>query len=331
MASKKVFIAGGAGFLGSFLCDYYLDKGYEVHCADNLSTASEQNIAHLKNNKNFKFYKIDIAQPLPEEILNTKYKNVLNMASPASPPHYQRLAIETLQVGSQGTLNMLELTRKSGARFFHASTSEVYGDPEIHPQPESYWGKVHSYGPRSMYDEAKRYAEALIYAYRNKYQLSTCIGRFFNTYGPRMDAKDGRVVSNFIVQALEGKPLTIYGKGNHTRSFCYVEDLVKGIATLIDSGEEGPINLGNPGEFTIKELAEKVISKTKSKSELTYLPLPGDDPTQRKPDISLAQEKLGWAPEISLDEGLDKTIEYFKGIVQDDPELKEAELPYPSM
>jgi nucleoside-diphosphate-sugar epimerase len=249
MNTKKVFIAGGSGFLGSFLCDYYLDKGYKVDCADNLSTSSERNIGHLKHNENFKFYKIDIVQPLPKEILDTKYDFILNMASPASPPHYQRLAIETMQVGSQGTLNLLELARKSNARFFHASTSEVYGDPEVHPQPETYWGKVHCYGPRSMYDEAKRYAEALIYSYRSKYQVSTCIGRFFNTYGPRMDAKDGRVVSNFIIQ--------------------------------------------------------------------------------RKPDISLAKQKLGWEPTIALEQGLDKTIEYFKTIVQEEPELKQAELPRP--
>jgi nucleoside-diphosphate-sugar epimerase len=331
MNSKKVFIAGGAGFLGSFLCDYYLAKGYGVDCADNLSTASERNIEHLKDHEDFKFYKIDVVQPPPKEILDTKYKYVLNMASPASPPHYQRLAIETLQAGSQGTLNLLELAKKSGARFFHASTSEVYGDPEIHPQPEAYWGKVHSYGPRSMYDEAKRYAEALIYSYRRQYQTSTCIGRFFNTYGPRMDAKDGRVVSNFIIQALEDKPLTIYGEGKQTRSFCYVEDLIKGIAALIESNEEGPMNLGNPGEFTIKELADMVIQKTGSKSELTHLPLPGDDPTQRKPDITMAKEKLGWEPAIPLEQGLEKTIEYFKEIVQDEPELKNAELPQPLM
>lgn len=314
---KRVLIAGGAGFLGSYLCDYYLSQGYKVDCIDNLSTSTLRNIKHLEDNENFNFYKTDLVEKLPEEITSQRYDVILNMASPASPPHYQRLAIETLQVGSQGTLNLLELARKSGARFFHASTSEVYGDPEVHPQPETYWGKVHSYGPRSMYDESKRYAEALIFSYRQKYNVSTCIARFFNTYGPRMDPEDGRVVSNFIVQALEGQPITIYGEGLQTRSFCYVDDLIKGIVLLIDSKEHEPINLGNPGEFTIKELAEMVIKKTGSKSQITYLPLPGDDPAQRKPDISLAKEKLGWSPTIPLDKGIELTIEYFANLIQD--------------
>jgi UDP-glucuronate decarboxylase len=331
MAGKRVLIAGGAGFLGSFLCDYYLDKGYYVDCADNLSTASARNIEHLKSHNGFTFYKLDIVKPLPTTIKKNKYHIILNMASPASPPHYQRLSIETLQVGSQGTMNLLDLARTSKARFFHASTSEVYGDPEVHPQSEKYWGKVHCYGPRSMYDEAKRYAEALIYSYRNKHHVSTCVGRFFNTYGPRMDPKDGRVVSNFIVQALENNPLTVYGKGSQTRSFCYVDDLVKGIAALIDSKEEGPMNLGNPGEFTIKELADMIIKKTNSKSKVTYLPLPGDDPTQRKPDISFAKKKLGWQPTIKLDQGLDKTITYFQKIVEEEPQLRREELPRPLM
>jgi UDP-glucuronate decarboxylase len=327
----SILISGGAGFLGSHLCDYYVSLGHEVHCVDNLSTSSIRNINHLKKSKKFHFYQHDIVEPFPQTLRSKKYDLVLNMASPASPPHYQRLAVETLQVGSQGTLNMLEIARNSHARFFHASTSEVYGDPEVHPQPESYWGKVHSYGPRSMYDEAKRYAEALIFSYRQQYKLSTCVGRFFNTYGPRMDAKDGRVVSNFIVQALDNKPLTIYGKGEQTRSFCYVDDLVKGIVALLDSDEEGPINLGNPGEFTIKELAEIVIKKLGSKSKLTYLPLPGDDPTQRKPDITLAKKKLNWQPSISLDDGLDKTIAYFKDLITQQTDLKDAVMPRPLM
>jgi len=315
--NKKALIAGGAGFLGSYICEAYLSKGYSVDCIDNLSTSTGRNIEHLKSNEKFRFYKADVVRNLPEKIRATKYDVVINLASPASPPHYQRLAIETLQVGSQGTLNLLELARDSNARFFHASTSEVYGDPEIHPQPESYWGKVHSYGPRSMYDESKRYAEALIFSYRQKYGTSTCIARFFNTYGPRMDPEDGRVVSNFIVQALEGQPITIYGEGKQTRSFCYVDDLVKGIISLIESNETDPINLGNPGEFTIRELAEVVIKKTGSKSKITHLPLPGDDPAQRRRDISRAKQRLGWEPQIPLTDGLDKTIDYFRKLIEE--------------
>jgi len=318
----RVLISGGAGFLGSYLCEYYLDAGFQVYCLDNLSTSTGRNIKHLKANPNFYFYKIDIVKKLPSKIRNKKYKLVLNLASPASPPQYQRLAIETLQAGSQGTLNMLEVAAASKARFFHASTSEVYGDPEIHPQPESYWGKVHSYGPRSMYDESKRYAEALIFSYKKAHGVNSCIARFFNTYGPRMDPEDGRVVSNFIMQALSNKPLTIYGDGSQTRSFCYVDDLVQGIVSLINSDVEGPINLGNPGEFTIKELASKIILRTGSSSKVTYLPLPGDDPLQRKPDISLAKKVLKWSPKIELDKGLDKTIAYFEDFINQTPAAK---------
>src|SRR3989338_419825 len=315
MKTKRVLIAGGAGFLGSYLCDYYVEQNYLVDCVDNLSTSNGQNIKHLQPSANFNFIKHDVVKKLPKNITDGSYDLVINLASPASPPHYQRLAIETLRAGSEGTLNLLELAAKSGARFFHASTSEVYGDPEIHPQPESYWGNVHSYGPRSMYDESKRYAEALIYSYRQRHKLSTVTARFFNTYGPRMDASDGRVVSNFIVQALQDEPLTVYGKGNQTRSFCYVDDLVAGIVAFINSGEEGPMNLGDPNEFTIKELAQKVIKKTGARSKIKYLPLPGDDPKQRCPDITLANKRLGWEPKISLDQGLDKTIAYFRKVV----------------
>lgn len=310
--SRSVLIAGGAGFLGSHLCDYYVNSGEVVVCVDNLSTSSKRNIEHLFKNKNFTFLEYDIVLQLPEELLKKKYNIVLNMASPASPPHYQRLAIETLEAGSVGTKNMLEIAMSCNARFFQASTSEVYGDPEVHPQPESYKGSVNCYGPRSMYDEAKRYAEALIYAYRQKHKVNTVIARFFNTYGPRMDANDGRVVSNFINQALEGKDLTVYGDGKQTRSFCYVDDLIKGIVRLVDSNEEGPMNLGNPTEFTMIELAEMVIKLTKSTSKLRYLPLPGDDPTQRKPVIDYARNTLDWTPTVKLEDGLNKTIEYFR-------------------
>ncbi len=313
---NNVLIAGGAGFLGSYLCDYYIAHGFTVDCVDNLCTGSLTNVAHLKDNTNFNFLNHDIVQVLPKILMDKSYVYVINLASPASPPHYQRLAIETLQVGSQGTLNLLEITKKSNARFFHASTSEVYGDPEVHPQPESYKGSVNSYGPRSMYDESKRYAEALIYAHRLKYGTNTVIARFFNTYGPRMDANDGRVVSNFIVQALAGEPLTVYGDGLQTRSFCYVDDLVEGITRLIDSDEEGPMNLGNPSEFTMIELAEKILKFTASKSQLVHLPLPGDDPTQRKPVIDYAKKALGWEPHINLDDGLKKTIAYFSDLAK---------------
>lgn len=311
----RVLIAGGAGFLGSHLSDHYLSKGFEVVSVDNFSTCSDGNIAHLRENDKFTFVEADISDDLPEEITNKTYDIILNMASPASPPHYQRLGLETLKVGSVGTFNLLELARRDDAKFFHASTSEVYGDPEVHPQPESYKGSVNCYGPRSMYDEAKRYAEALIYTYREKYGTKTYVGRFFNTYGPRMDAKDGRVVSNFIVQALQNQNITVYGDGGQTRSFCYVDDLVDAITKLIDSEYHEPINLGNPGEFTVKELAEIIIDLTASTSKLTYHPLPGDDPLQRKPVIERAKRELDWEPAVSLRDGLKKTITHFESVI----------------
>lgn len=299
--------------MGSHLAQYYVAKNYQVICVDDLSTGRKDNIQDLINKEKIVFIEADICLPDIEDRLNDySFDIILNMASPASPPRYKELSLETLHVGSQGTFNMLQVARKHKARFFHASTSEVYGDPHIHPQPESYWGNVNSYGARSMYDEAKRYAEALIYTYRHKYGLSTAIGRFFNTYGPNMDPKDGRVVSNFIVQALTSQPLTIYGEGKQTRSFCYVDDLVDGIVRLVDSKEEGPMNLGNPSEFTMLELAEMVIELTGTKSKITYLPLAADDPTQRKPMINMARDHIGWEPKVMLRDGLQKTIEYFK-------------------
>lgn len=316
---KTIVIAGGAGFLGSHLCDKYMDYDYRVICVDNLSSGRLQNIYHLTKKPNFMFLEHDVCQSLIPKLKDYKIDLVANFASPASPPHYQRLALETLQVGSVGTLCLLDLARVNKARFFQASTSEVYGDPEVHPQSENYKGSVNCYGPRSMYDESKRYAEALIYSYRRKFGLSTVIARFFNTYGARMDPKDGRVVSNFIVQALTNIPMTIYGDGTQTRSFCYVDDLIHAICLLIESEEEGPMNLGNPTEFTMLELAERVKRLTSSKSKIVHKPLPEDDPLQRKPDIRLAREKLGWQPKISLEQGLKQTITYFQKSLKELP------------
>ncbi len=311
--NNQILIAGGAGFIGSHLCEAYLAKGASVMCVDNFATGRKMNIARLMQNPAFSFCQADICEPLPTEVTKQKYNLILNMASPASPPKYQELAVETLLVGSVGTKNLLDFAVKDGARFLQASTSEVYGDPTIHPQVETYYGNVNSYGPRAMYDESKRFGEALVYVYRNKYRLSTAIVRIFNTYGPKMDPQDGRVVSNFITQALAGEPLTIYGEGDQTRSFCYVDDLVDGIMKLAASDEEGPINLGNPGEFTVLELANQVIELTGAQSKLEYSSLPVNDPTRRQPDISIAKTKLGWEPKVPLHDGLVKTIEYFRG------------------
>ena len=308
----KILVAGGAGFLGSHVCKYYLDNDYHVVCVDNLSTGRRKNIADLEAHERFEFIQHDICQELPLEITNKKYRIVTNLASPASPPKYYELAVETLMVGAVGTKNLLELARHNKARFFHASTSEVYGDPQVTPQTESYRGHVNTYGPRAMYDEAKRFSEAMVYVYRHKYGVNSTISRFFNTYGPHMDPQDGRVVSNLITQALKGEPLTVYGDGTQTRSFCYVDDLVAGIVAQTDSSEEGPMNLGNPHEFTVLELAQKVLKLIDTPSEIVYQPLPQDDPLQRRPDISYAEQALGWKPQISLDQGLLPTIDYFR-------------------
>lgn len=310
--SRNILVAGGAGFVGSYVCDHYVARGDTVICADNLATGSERNIKQLVNKPNFTFVKCDISQPLPAEVTEVSYDVIIDLASPASPPHYQRLAILTLKTGSIGTMHMLELTKRDKARFFYASTSEVYGSPEVHPQPEDYWGNVNSYGERSMYDESKRFSEALIYSYRKKYKLNTTIGRFFNTYGPRMEKNDGRVVSNFINQALEGKDITIYGDGDQTRSFCYIDDLVEGIIKQVESDVEGPINLGNPSEFTISELADIVTELFPSKSKIVNKPLPADDPQLRQPDITKAKELLDWEPTTELKAGLKKTAKYFQ-------------------
>ncbi len=309
----RVLVAGGAGFLGSHLCDALLDRGDEVVCVDNLVTGSARNVAHLADRAGFEFRDHDVTDPveaLTEADLGP-IDAVMNLASPASPKDYLALPIETLDVGSIGTRNLLELARHHGARFFMASTSEVYGDPLVHPQAESYWGHVNPIGERSVYDEAKRFSEALTTAYRRALGVDTRIVRIFNTSGPRMQVDDGRVVSNFIVQALRGEPLTIYGDGSQTRSFCYVADEIRGFLALLDSDEPGPVNIGNPVEFTMLELADLVLELTGSTAGIEHRPLPSDDPRQRRPDISIAAERLGWQPEVGLRDGLALTIPYF--------------------
>jgi nucleoside-diphosphate-sugar epimerase len=308
----RVVVTGGAGFLGSHLCDALLDRGDDVIAIDNLITGRMANLAHLDGDDRFTFIERDISAGLDGIAeLRPTIDTVMHFASPASPPEYLAYPIETLRVGSEGTRNALELARLHGARFMVASTSEVYGDPEEHPQPESYWGNVNSIGPRSCYDEAKRFAEAITVAYRRTFDVNTVILRVFNTYGPRMAPHDGRVVSNFLVQALEGKPLTMYGDGTQTRSFCYVDDEIRGILALLDSGLEGPVNIGNDGEFTMIELAEAVKEVTGSTSEIVWEPLPEDDPRQRQPDLTIARTQLGWKPTVSLRDGLARTAEAF--------------------
>jgi dTDP-glucose 4,6-dehydratase len=308
----RIVVTGGAGFLGSHLCDRLLERGDEVVALDNLITGNVANIEHLFGAPGFTFVEHDVSKFIwvPGEV-----DAVLHFASPASPKDYLEMPIQTLKVGSLGTHNCLGLAKDKGATFFIASTSEVYGDPQVHPQTEEYWGHVNPVGPRGVYDEAKRFAEAITMAYHTHHGLDVRIVRIFNTYGPRMRPKDGRVVSNFVMQALQGAPITIYGDGSQTRSFCYVDDEVAGFLALLDSDQIGPINIGNPGEFTMLELAELVLDLTGSASEIVHEPLPEDDPTQRQPDITKARELLGWEPEVELREGLERTIEHFARLV----------------
>jgi len=312
MIKKKILVTGGAGFLGSHLCERLLGEGNEVVCLDNYFTGQKQNVVHLLSNPYFELIRHDVTMPFYIEV-----DEIYNLACPASPIHYQYNPIKTVKTSVMGAINMLGLAKRIKARILQASTSEVYGDPEIHPQVESYWGHVNPIGIRSCYDEGKRIAETLFVNYHEQNKVRIKIMRIFNTYGPRMHPNDGRVVSNFIVQALKGQDITMYGDGLQSRSFCYVDDLLEGMIRLMNSREDftGPVNIGNPNEFTMLELAEKVIRFTGSKSKIIHMPLPADDPTQRQPDITVAKRELGWEPKVMLDEGLVKTIDYFKSII----------------
>ena len=308
-ARKRVLVTGGAGFLGSHLCERLLADGHDVLCVDNFYTGTKDNIAHLMGNPYFELIRHDVTFPLYLEV-----DEIFNLACPASPIHYQRDPVQTTKTSVHGAINMLGLAKRIGAKIFQASTSEVYGDPEVHPQPEEYRGAVNPIGPRACYDEGKRCAETLFFDYHRQHNLRIKVARIFNTYGPRMHPDDGRVVSNFIVQALEGRPITIYGDGSQTRSFCFVSDLIEGFVRLMNSPDEitGPINLGNPREMTIRQLAEAVIKLTGAKSELIIKPLPADDPLQRQPNIAKARQHLGWEPTVELEVGLQRTIDYFR-------------------
>jgi len=308
VSDKRVLVTGGAGFIGSHLCERLLARNNDVLCIDNYFTGSKDNIAHLLQNPNFELMRHDVTFPLYVET-----DEIYNLACPASPVHYQFDPVQTTKTSVHGAINMLGLAKRVRAKIFQASTSEVYGDPEVHPQVESYWGRVNPIGPRACYDEGKRCAETLFFDYHRQHNLSIKVARIFNTYGPRMHPNDGRVVSNFIVHALRDDPVTIYGNGEQTRSFCYVDDLVEAFLRIMDTEDDftGPVNIGNPNEFTIRELADAVIELTGSKSEIISRPLPADDPVQRQPDISIAREKLDWEPTIQLEEGLQKTIAYF--------------------
>jgi UDP-glucuronate decarboxylase len=309
---KRVLVTGGAGFLGSFLCERLLQGGCEVICCDNFFTGAKRNIAHLMSNPHFEVIRHDITFPLYIEV-----DEIYNLACPASPIHYQNDPVQTTKVNVHGSINMLGLAKRVKARILQASTSEVYGDPSVHPQTEAYWGNVNCIGPRSCYDEGKRCAETLFFDYYRQHRLNIRVVRIFNTYGPRMHPNDGRVVSNFIMQALSGKDITVYGDGSQSRSFCFVDDMIEGIVRMMGNPHEftGPVNLGNPNEFTILQLAEKVIRMTGSRSKIVFQPLPTDDPTQRRPDIELARQKLDWKPTIELEEGLQRTIDYFKNLI----------------
>ena len=309
--TKRVLVTGGAGFLGSHLCKRLLDDGCDVICVDNFFTGTKDNLLELFNNPHFELMRHDVTFPLYVEV-----DEIYNLACPASPIHYQHDPVQTTKTSVHGAINMLGLAKRTGAKIMQASTSEVYGDPEVHPQPESYWGKVNPNGIRSCYDEGKRCAETLFFDYRRQHNLNIKVARIFNTYGPRMHPNDGRVVSNFIIQALNNEPITVYGDGSQTRSFCYVDDLIEAFVRLMDTPDDftGPVNTGNPVEFTILELAEKVIEMTNSKSVIEKKPLPQDDPTQRQPDITLAKEKMNWEPDTRLEEGLVKTIQYFSNL-----------------
>ena len=319
-STRKILVTGGAGFLGSHLCDALLEQGHEVLCVDNFFTGSRRNIAHLISNPNFELLRHDITLPLYVEA-----DEIYNLACPASPIHYQFDPVQTTKTSVHGAINVLGLAKRLRAKVFQASTSEVYGDPDVHPQTEDYWGRVNPIGFRSCYDEGKRCAETLFFDYHRQHALRIKVARIFNTYGPRMHPNDGRVVSNFIVQALRNEEITIYGDGSQTRAFCYVDDLIDGFLKLMATGPEitGPINIGNPAEFTMNELARLVIELTGSASRIAYRPLPPDDPRQRRPDITLARDKLGWHPTIALREGLTRTARYFEKLLRDENMLRD--------
>jgi dTDP-glucose 4,6-dehydratase len=312
MSEKRVLVTGAAGFLGSHLCDYLLAEGHQVVGVDNFATGSRANLAHLDHESRFEFLEKDICTPF--EVGKVDY--VFNFASPASPMDYLRLGVETLLVGSAGTINALNVAQKYDAGFLHASTSECYGDPEVHPQVETYWGNVNPIGPRSVYDEAKRFSEAAVMAYHRSYGVNTHLVRIFNTYGPRLQGNDGRVISNFMTQALRGEPLTMYGDGMQTRSFCYVSDLVEGIMRLSRTQEHAPVNIGNPVEWTLLDCAREILEVTGANVKMIFQPLPQDDPTRRRPDITKAKTLLGWEPKVSLREGLERSLSYFKACVE---------------